>query len=208
MKACFYTIETYKFRHITDDAITAVKKHYDLPFHRFMVNNFEVEAPRLFGKLAAILLDEYDRVIFYGTDQIMFDKCPKLFDEYDIAAPLNNNSGVNGGLVSISSKDAALEWSSNCNNVTLNESQVKLYSICFKGKYKSVILDGDEPMYGIKHHNEFLNAEYKDGKLIIAGKQHLIMHFAGQMWTDMSVPRIKYEVFKPSVQDKIKELIS
>lgn len=210
MNACFYTIETYNFRRITDDAISAIKKHYHhVPFHRFMVNDFS-EAAYLFAKFALILLEQYDRVIFYGTDQIMFDKCPKLFEEYDIGAPMNNNGYVNGGLVSISSKEAAKEWCDACNKekTSLNGSQEFLQSTCFSGKYNSVIFDKDtEPIYGIKYHSHFNKAKYENGKLIINEKPHVLMHFAGGDWTDKKAPRIRYEEFDKSVQDRIKELI-
>ena len=98
MTTCFLTVYDDRAEEMTLGMINSVKKWYpEIPMEALVINKRDAAGGfDLQGYCHDVLqhglnmLDKYDRIIHIDPDSIMCNKCPDLFDDFDLGCVLNN----------------------------------------------------------------------------------------------------------------------
>jgi hypothetical protein len=237
MKTCFFTCYETTYQDVANKLRNSVKKFYpDIPFidcilprHDSEFNlkefcDFHLEN----GKQ---LLGVYDRIISLDTDEIMCNKCPDLFGDFDLGVVRNNipfevpnespkgNVYINAGLTVCTNKDVWFEWmaeyQNRCNQFPgegLNE-QNALNWIFHKSTRNIQLLEYPDRVYGISAMDYgYPNMYLKEGELWVkwkAGEQCqdkklCVFHAAGVEWKDKATGGYNLElIHNPEAREKL-----
>jgi hypothetical protein len=213
--SCFFSCYDKEYKEMGDGCLRSIRKFYpdaDILYFESprMGDSFEL---RLFCdfhlKKGKELLKEYKRIISVDSDHIMCDKCPELFEDYDMAVVQNNilcggDQGgiddkvyINAGLSVCANKDAWDEWiaeyDKRCRNGWMYlQEQNSLNYIYHNSKKKVQLLEYPDRTYGISSMDGYPFLKVIDNELyvptedifthIVTDKKVRMIHFAGHAW--------------------------
>lgn len=208
MRECFFTVYDERAREMTQGMINSVKHWYpDIPMEAL-----EIEARNADGgfdlrgycddilKHGYRLLDKYDRIIYVDPDSVMCNKCPDLFDDYDLGCVLNNtvcgpeyggtkgNDYINAGLCVCTNKEIwkqVMDEYDKRNNIKwecLNHQNALNY-VYHQVTKRVKLLEFDDRVYGISGLANYQDMEIRNDELYLPNNKKLcIFHAAGVYW--------------------------
>jgi hypothetical protein len=232
---CFYTCYDEVVKEMGDGCIKSIRRWYP----KADVLYFESPRPngqfhlKTFCELGLIkgweLLKEYKRIIYVDPDSIMCNKCPDLFDDFDMGVVQNNISVgpeyggekkdiyINAGLQICTNINAWEEFYTEFRKRYLvNEESLHTQNslnYCFHtSKFKYKLLEFPDRTYGIAQQDYYRNLFLKDNELYInwedtrengLEKKVCIYHAAGTYHKDIG--RIKYEIINnPEARERLR----
>jgi len=207
MKTCFFTVYDNRAKDMAQGMINSVKHWYpDAPMEALEIDIKNKEGDfdlRSFCHDVLThglkLLDTYDRIIYIDPDSVMCNKCPDLFDDYELGCVQNNvptgpeyggTAGVyiNAGLVSCSNKEVwqeiltEYEKRNNERWECLNHQNALNY-VFHETKHKAKLLEFGDRVYGITGLEYYQDMFLTDGELYLPNAKKLcVFHAAGVYW--------------------------
>jgi hypothetical protein len=212
---CFFTCYDHVYHDTAKGCVNSIKKFYpDAKIYEFIVprkeTGWDLQHFCWFHLIKGKeLFDGYRRIISVDSDHVMCDRCPELFEDFDLAVVqnnipvtdtyggLSNKIYINAGLTVCTNKKVWDEWMDEYDKRCkkgwneLHEQNALNY-IYHTSKAKIKLLEYMNKTYGISSIDGYEYMKLIDGELyvptediyshVVTDKKLKMIHFAGNVW--------------------------